>query len=126
MCFTCRCPPYEWSRRPLVALATSSSLVYVIIVFSINILHYTYMFMPPRSKIGSLLFLYCLSFFNSFILPFCHSVIILFPLWNINPVYNFWRVSARPLIFHMNIPCGKTFPWVPLFLTLWPWPIFFL
>ena len=24
-------------------------------------------------------------------------------------------MSARDLIFHMNIPCDKTFPWVPLF-----------
>ena len=22
----------------------------------------------------------------------------------------------------MNIPCDKTFHWVPLFFTLWPWP----
>ena len=22
----------------------------------------------------------------------------------------------------MNIPYDKTFPWVPLFFTLWPWP----
>ena len=28
--------------------------------------------------------------------------------------YNFWTVSAWGLIFHMNIPCDKTFPWVPL------------
>ena len=26
------------------------------------------------------------------------------------------------LIFHMSIPCDKNFPWVRLFLTLWPWP----
>ena len=22
----------------------------------------------------------------------------------------------------MSTPCDKTFPWVPLFFTLWPWP----
>ena len=27
MCFTCRCSPYESNGRPLVVLATSSSLV---------------------------------------------------------------------------------------------------
>ena len=27
-------------------------------------------------------------------------------------------VSARALIFHMSVPCDKTFPWVPLFFTL--------
>ena len=31
-------------------------------------------------------------------------------------------MSVRALIFHMSIPCEKTFPWVPLFFTLWPWP----
>ena len=29
---------------------------------------------------------------------------------------------ARALIFHMYIPCDKTYPLVPLFFTLWPWP----
>ena len=53
----------------------------------------------------------------------CHSVILSFcpPLWNYYLAYNFWTVSARALIFHMSIPCDKTFPWVPLFFTLWPW-----
>ena len=41
---------------------------------------------------------------------------------NFNLANNFWTVSARALIFHMSIPCDKTFLWVPLFLTLWPWP----
>ena len=41
---------------------------------------------------------------------------------NFNLAYNFWTVSARALIFHMIIPCDKTFQWVPLFFTLWPWP----
>ena len=27
-------------------------------------------------------------------------------------------VSARDLIFHMNIPCDKTFRWVPFFFIL--------
>ena len=36
--------------------------------------------------------------------------------------YNFWTVSARALMFHMSIPCDKTFSWIPLFFTLWPWP----
>ena len=34
----------------------------------------------------------------------------------------FWTTSTRALIFHINIPCNKTFPRVPLFFTLWPWP----
>ena len=41
-------------------------------------------------------------------------------LENFNRAYNFWTVSARALIFHMSIPCDKTFQWVPIFLTLWP------
>ena len=56
------------------------------------------------------------SFCLSVIPSFCHS------LWNFNLANNFWTGSARALIFHMNIPCDKTFPWVPLFFTLWPWP----
>ena len=36
---------------------------------------------------------------------------------------NFWTMKARALIFHMNIPTGKTFPWVPTSLTFWPWPM---
>ena len=35
---------------------------------------------------------------------------------------NFSIVSARASIFHMSIPCDKTFLLVPLFFTLWPWP----
>ena len=41
---------------------------------------------------------------------------------NFNLANNFWKLSARALIFHMSIPCDKTFPWVSLFLTLWLWP----
>ena len=47
-------------------------------------------------------------------------------LWPIfesfNLANNFWTVSARALIFHMNIPCDMTFLWIPVWLTLWPWP----
>ena len=48
--------------------------------------------------------------------PVCHS------LCNFNFANNFWTVGARALIFHMSNPCDKTFSWVPLFFTLWPWP----
>ena len=41
---------------------------------------------------------------------------------NFNLAKIFWTVSARALIFHMSIPCDKTFLWTPSFLTLWPWP----
>ena len=58
--------------------------------------------------------------------PVCHSVILSYAfchsLWNFNLANNFWTVNARGLIFHMSWSCDKTFPWVPLFLTLWPWP----
>ena len=75
--------------------------------------------MLQRSKIqGHIVFVLSviLSFFNSVILSFCPS------LWNFNFATNFWTVSSRALVFHMSIPCDKTFSWVPLFLTLWPWP----
>ena len=32
--------------------------------------------------------------------------------------------DARDLIFHTSIPCDRTFPWVPFFFTLLPWPCF--
>ena len=35
-----------------------------------------------------------------------------------NLLNNFWTLSARALIFHMNMPCAKTFPWVPIFWTV--------
>ena len=35
---------------------------------------------------------------------------------------SFWTVSARALVFHMSIPCDKTFPYVPLLFTIWLWP----
>ena len=49
--------------------------------------------------------------------PVCHSVILSFcpPLWNFNLDNNFWTVSSRALIFHISIPCDKTFQWVPFF-----------
>ena len=50
-----------------------------------------------------------------------HIVFVL-SLWNFNLANNFWTVSAKAFIFHMNIPCNKTFPLVPLLLTLWSWP----
>ena len=42
---------------------------------------------------------------------------------NFNLSNNFWTVSVRALIFHMSIPCDKSFLWVPLFFTLWLWPL---
>ena len=41
---------------------------------------------------------------------------------NFDLAYNFWTVIPRALIFHKIIPCDKIFLWVPLFLTMWPWP----
>ena len=33
-------------------------------------------------------------------------------------MYNFWKVRARAFIFHISIPSDKTFPSVPVTLTL--------
>ena len=51
---------------------------------------------------------------HSVIPSLCHSVIPSFchSLWNFNLANNFWTVNARALIFHMSIPCDKTFPWI--------------
>ena len=43
-------------------------------------------------------------------------------LKNFNLGHNFLTRRGRAFIFHIYIPCDKTFPWVPTFLTLWPWP----
>ena len=59
-----------------------------------------YIFLPPRSKIewgGG----YCF-------------------LENLYLANNFWTVSSRALIFHISIPCVKTFQCVSTFFTLWP------
>ena len=81
----------------------------------VHVLYLSILFMPPRSKIGG-----HIVFVLSVILSLRHSVILSETLTLL--INNFWTVSARSLIFHMSIPCVKTFPWVPLFLTLWPWP----
>ena len=44
------------------------------------------------------------------ILSFCNSVLLSETLT--------FLMNARALIFHMSIPCDKTFPWIPLFLTV--------
>ena len=36
---------------------------------------------------------------------------------NFNLAYNSWTTIDRAFIFHMCIPCDKTFPWVPKILT---------
>ena len=41
---------------------------------------------------------------------------------NFNIAYNSWITIGKAFIFHMCIPCDKTFPLVPKFLTWWPWP----
>ena len=37
-------------------------------------------------------------------------------------IYGITILCFDALIFHINIPCDKTFLWVPIFLKLWPWP----
>ena len=61
--------------------------------------------MPPRSKIAGHI-------------VFVLSVILSFCLKNLNLANNFRTMSARALIFHMSIPCYKTFSWVPLTLEI--------
>ena len=84
------------------------------------------MFHPPCSQYIYVIFsLYAPEIEDRGHIGFVLSVIlsIYHYLWNFNLANNFWTVSARALIFHMNIPCDKTFPWVPLFPTLWPWSL---
>ena len=69
------------------------------------------LFLCPRDRrSGGILFLSCLSF--------CHYVILSSSL-KLQLANNFWTVSARALIFHMSIPCDKTFRG---YHYLWPWP----
>jgi hypothetical protein len=56
-----------------------------------------------------------------FVLP-----VILSSAENFNLGYNFWMIGTRALIFHMNVSCNKTFPWVLKYLTLWPWCLTYL
>ena len=57
-------------------------------------LRYT-IFLPPRLKIGGILFLSCLSFYHSVILSIYNSV------WNFSLANEFSTMSTRALIFHM-------------------------
>ena len=41
---------------------------------------------------------------------------------NLNLGYNFCIVWPRTFTLDMCLPCGKTFPTIPKYLTLWPWP----
>jgi hypothetical protein len=118
----------------------------------------TYQFLCPWDwRLWGILFLSCLSFFNS---------VLLSSAKNFTHGYYLWMVSTRALIshksvpfdkygtrfflpwclthlfktltlaisieryalwlwsliFHMSIPCDKTFQWLPKDLSLWPWP----
>ena len=88
--------------------------------------------MPSRSKNGR----------GECFCPVCHSLFNLAKnFWTMSAralIFHFYPVtltleidsfsnfnhlmSARALIFHMSILCDKTYPWIPLFFTLWPWP----
>ena len=101
-------------------------------------------FLCPRDRrSGGILFLFCLSFCHSVLHPETLPLLITFEQWILElwyftwifPVIRpfrgyhyflpcdldlgvwpiFWTVSARALIFYTNIPCDKTFLWVPLF-----------
>jgi hypothetical protein len=65
-------------------------------------------FMLLRSKIGGGAYCFCPVFLS--VLPSSTK--------SFNFGYNFWMVSTRALIFHMSIPCDKTFLWVSKFFTL--------
>ena len=69
--------------------------------------------MPPISKIRG---------YIVFGLSVCLTVCLFVRGKNFNIGHNFWTVSDRAFIFHMCIPCDKTFPLIPKFLTSWPWP----
>ena len=36
--------------------------------------------------------------------------------------YNLWAIEHRTFKFHMCLPFDKTFPTIPKYSTLWPWP----
>ena len=42
---------------------------------------------------------------------------------NLNLGYNICIVWPRTFKLSMCPPCGKTFPTIPKYLTLWPWPL---
>lgn len=47
--------------------------------------------------------------------------VCLFFLKKFNFGHNFWTLGVRVFIFHMRIPCEKTFHLVLKGLTSWPW-----
>ena len=45
---------------------------------------------------------------------------------NLNFFNNFWTNRLRAFIFHMCMPCYKTFPLIPQFSTVWHWPLIYM
>ena len=47
---------------------------------------------------------------------------------NFNIGHNFCTVRGRAFIFYTSVPCDKTFPLVPIFFIMcpWPWPLTFI
>ena len=76
-------------------------------VSSIELLYFTWVFLVIRPFHGYLFFLPC---------DLDIGVFSLFFFKNVNLANDFWTVSARALIFHMSIPCDKTFLWFHYFL----------
>ena len=99
--------PYKSCEMLYLILYQYTSIAIVLRYYNAAFLPHCWFLCPRDRRSGGILFLSCLSF--------CP------PLWIFNLANNFWTGSARALIFHMNIPCEKTFLWVPLFFTLWPW-----
>ena len=92
----------------IVKIQASNTLFY----FKIQGLFIGQKFYALEIEDWGILFLSCLSF--------CP------PLWTFNLANKFWTGSVGALIFHMSIPCDKTFQRVLLF---WPcdlgvWPFF--
>ena len=67
-------------------------------------------------------FICCVAFYAPEIEDRGHFVFVLSVILSsslkFNLADNFWKVSSGALIFHMSIPCDKTYPWVPLFFLL--------
>ena len=94
--------PYKSCEMLYLLLFQYTSISIVLRYYNAAFLPHCWFLCPRDRRSGGILFLSCLSF--------CP------PLWIFNLANNFWTASSRALTFHMNIPCDKILPWVPLFL----------
>ena len=101
--------PWPWSFTHFWKTLT---LLITFVQWVLELWNFTRVFLVIRPFCGYHYFWHCVTLTLEFDL--------FFEIFNLP--HKFLTVRARAFMFHMSIPSDKTFPRVPLLLTLWPWP----